>query len=596
MNDRLIYKEVYARPLKRLALLLLCLLTCTLFVTAGGKQQPVQSARRQISALEQQKLNYFFYEGLALKAAEKYDAAYEMFNHCYQIDSTASAVLFELSSFYLQLEQPEKAAHMMRKAVENDPLNFTYKLILASLRLNLGMYGEAVESYEELANKHPEKVELKYYLAEALTQEGELGKAIDMFNELEEAIGMSEPLSMQKYRLYTTLEKPEKAFDELKKLAAKYPENARYPILIGDLYLEKKNTQQALAHYQKAHAIDSGNPFYTISMANYYEVVGNTVAAEEQIRSALVNDDLDVEIKVGVLSRYIQQLMQTRNDTEGANALFQTLLEQHPEDIELKLMYGGLLLSQEHTNEARFQFQLATEMEPSNQKAWQQLLSLALQTQDLNELMAICAKCQTLFPEASEYYFYQGVGYSQLEKYTEALETYEAGLQIIPNDNQSLKSDFYGQIGDLYFQMKNSDKAFEAYDQALLYNDQNIVILNNYSYFLSLEKRDLDKAERMSAQCVKLEPENSTYLDTYAWIYFVKGNYLLAKIYIEKAIEKDATKNPELFDHYGDILYLNGDTNGAVKQWERAKELGKKSNTLNRKIAEKVYIEHTGND
>ena len=94
--------------------------------------------------------------------------------------------------------------------------------------------------------------------------------------------------------------------------------------------------------------------------------------------------------------------------------------------------------------------------------------------------------------------------------------------------------------------MGQLDQAYKAYDEALKYNDKNVVVLNNYSYFLSLEKKDLKKAERMSAQCIKLEPDNATYLDTYAWIFFVQGNYTLAKIYIESALEKDKTKSAEL--------------------------------------------------
>ena len=95
----------------------------------------------------------------------------------------------------------------------------------------------------------------------------------------------------------------------------------------------------------------------------------------------------------------------------------------------------------------------------------------------------------------------------------------------------------------------------------------------------------------MSAQCIKLEPDNATYLDTYAWIFFVQGNYTLAKIYIESALEKDKTKCAELVDHYGDILFMNGDKEKAVEQWKKAKEMGKDSEILNRKIAEQQYIE-----
>ncbi len=545
----------------------------------------------ELNAAQQRKFDYFFYEGLNLKTAGKFDAAFDAFNHCLAIDSTAAPVLYELSSFYIQLNRPEKAVDMLKRAVANSADNFTYRMALATISRNLGMYGEAAEEYEKLLKAYPGKPELNYYLAEALTQEGEIGQAIDAYNALESSIGMNEALSMQKYKLYNSLEQSDAAFKEIEKLAAKYPMEARYQIILGDLHLEKNDTIKARAYYDKAHEIDPANPYYIVSMANYYEATGNKDAAEEQIRTALVNEKLDVDTKVGILSRYILKLQQTQKDTDSSNALFQTLLEQHPEDTELKQMYGSLLLSQGKTDEARFQFQLITEMEPENAGAWQQLLNMSLKAEDIPEVIRICTKCQELFPDAPEYYFYLGIAYYQQEKYQEALNTYYAGIDIIPAENPRLKSDFYGQIGDIYYQMKQMDQTYKAYDEALKYNDNNIVVLNNYAYFLSLDKKDLKKAERMSAQCIKLEPDNATYLDTYAWIFFVQGNYTLAKIYIESALEKDKTKSAELVDHYGDILYMTGDKDKAVEQWKKARELGKESEVLDRKIIEGKYIE-----
>lgn len=545
----------------------------------------------ELNAAQQRKFDYFFYEGLNLKTAGKFDAAFDAFNHCLAIDSTAAPVLYELSSFYIQLNRPEKAVDMLKRAVANSADNFTYRMALATISRNLGMYGEAAEEYEKLLKAYPGKPELNYYLAEALTQEGEIGQAIDAYNALESSIGMNEALSMQKYKLYNSLEQSDAAFKEIEKLAAKYPMEARYQIILGDLHLEKNDTIKARAYYDKAHEIDPANPYYIVSMANYYEATGNKDAAEEQIRTALVNEKLDVDTKVGILSRYILKLQQTQKDTDSSNVLFQTLLEQHPEDTELKQMYGSLLLSQGKTDEARFQFQLITEMEPENAGAWQQLLNMSLKAEDIPEVIRICTKCQELFPDAPEYYFYLGIAYYQQEKYQEALNTYYAGIDIIPAENPRLKSDFYGQIGDIYYQMKQMDQTYKAYDEALKYNDNNIVVLNNYAYFLSLDKKDLKKAERMSAQCIKLEPDNATYLDTYAWIFFVQGNYTLAKIYIESALEKDKTKSAELVDHYGDILYMTGDKDKAVEQWKKARELGKESEVLDRKIIEGKYIE-----
>jgi len=552
----------------------------------GAPSKPVQQDNAQ-----QRKLDYFFYEGVKLKNAGKFDAAFDLFSHCLEIDSTASPVLYELSSFYVEMNKPEKAVGLLQRAVNYAPDNFTYRMALASVSRGLGMFSDASAEYQTLIDKFPDKTDLNYYLAESLTQEGEISKAIEAYDALENSVGMNEAISIQKYKLYNTLNEPEKAMKEIQKLADKYPMEARYQIVMGDLYLEKNDTDKALLCYNKAHEIDPSNPYYIVSMANYYEIVGDKEAAETQIRSALVNNDLDVDTKVNILSRYVVRLQQNKQDIEGANTLFKTLLEQHPEETELKLMYGSLLAMQDKTEEARFQFQLVTEMEPDNTGAWQQLLNLSLKADNMEEVKRICIKCQELFPNAPEYYFYLGIAHYQLKEYDKALETYQAGIRIIDKENTSQLSDFYGQIGDIYYQQKNVTKAYEAYEEALKNNDKNIVVLNNYSYFLTLDKKELKKAERMSAQCIKLQPDNSTYLDTYAWVFFTQGNYTLAKIYIENAISKDSTNSSELADHYGDILYMNGEKEKALEQWKKAKELGKQSETLDRKIAEQIYIE-----
>ncbi|MDR1344238.1 MAG: tetratricopeptide repeat protein [Tannerellaceae bacterium] len=563
--------------LKQIACVLLCLLP---FVEAEGQDTK-----------DKRKFDYFYYEGLNLKNAGKYDAAFDMFTHCLSIDSTSAPLLYELSTFYLQLNRQDKAVDMLRQAVKYGAGNFTYKMALAGISRSLGMYGEAAEVYEELVSGYPEKMELYYYLADALTQEGEIGGAIDTYNMLESIVGMNEGLSIQKYRLYNMLNEPVNAFKEVEKLTDKFPMESRYPIIIGDLHLENGKTQEAYEAYQKAHSIDPTNPYYIVAMANYYEAINDKAAAETQIRNALVNEKLDVDTKVGILSRYILRLQQSQKETENAATLFETLIEQHPEVTELRLMYGGILLSNEKLEDAKFQFRLVTEMDPGNAEAWQRLLDISLKTQDSKEIIRLCTKCIDLFPDAPEYYFYLGIGYYQEENYEQALKVYRDGIVVVPADNKELKSTFFAQIGDISHQAGLTEDAYAAYEQALELNDKNILVLNNYAYFLSLDNKDLKKAERMSAQCIKLEPDNATYLDTYAWIFFKQGNYTLAKFYIENALKKDNSNSTELIDHYGDILFMSGNKEEALLQWKKAKEMGKDTNTLNRKITEEIFID-----
>lgn len=579
--------------MKKIFYILICAFVCSGWGQAEKKDNGGDGVLSVIrSEAEQRKFDYFFYEGLNLKAAGKYDAAFDAYSHCLAIDSTASAVLYELSFFYRQLNRPEKAVEMLRQAVDHSPDNFTYRMTLASISRSVGLFGEAAEEYKKLTQLYPEKTELNFYLGEALSQEGNIAEAIEAFDQLESAMGMNEALSLQKFRLYMDIDEKENAFAEIEKLAEKYPTVSRYPLLLGDLYLESNELDKAYDCFQRAYAIEPTNPYYIVSMSNYYEAKGDRLASEQQIKNALINEELDVETKVSILARYIGHLQQNKQGIENVNLLFDELVEQHPEDIDLKLMYGSFLSSaQEKAEEARFQFQLVTEMAPDNQVAWQQLLNLALRAEDLPEVIRICTTCQTMFPQAPEYYFYLGVAYFQQENYTEALRAYTEGIEVIPEENGRLKSDFYGQIGDIYYQIKEMDKTYAAYDEALKYNSKNIMVLNNYAYFLSLDKKELEKAIRMSSLTIDMEPDNATYLDTYAWIFFVRGEYKLAKIYIERALDRDTSNSSELVDHYGDILYMNGNAEKAMEQWKKAKEMGKESELLDRKIAEGKYLE-----
>ena len=575
------------------SLLILFQLVCTTpYLYADEKGD----AKQKLSTAEQRKFDYFFYEGLKLKNTEKFDSSFEMFKRCLDIDSTSAAALFELSSYYIQLDRPEKAVTMMRKAVAYAPGNQEYHNTLATLLFSLEMFGEAADEYEILVNASPNKPELNYYLAESYTRMGEIGKAIDTYDALENLMGMNEAFSMQKYRLYMTLNQKEDAFGELNKLADKFPMESRYPIIIGDIYLQQNNNAQALKYFNKAREIDIESPYYSVSMANYYEKTGQRDSAKQQINAALINERLDVNTKINILARYIVQLQRSKQDIDGANTLFQALLEQHPDESQLKLVYGEFLATQNKFEEARFQYQLVTEIEPENIDAWKQLMRLSLQAQDLDECIRICRKCKEIFPDDMEFYFFLGIAYYQKQEYMSAIDIYKEAIPLIPARDIVIVSNFYAQIGDTYFKIKEKEKAFESYEEALKYNDKNILVLNNYAYYLSLLKKDLSKAERMSALSIKMEPNNATYLDTYAWIFFIQKNYPLAKIYIEQAISKDRNNSYELVDHYGDILYMSGEKEKAVEQWKKAKELGKKSATLERKITEETYFEETEED
>ena len=538
------------------------------------------------------KFDYFFYEAVNAKTLGKYAESFDLLQHCYSMDSTNASVLIELGAYYSSLEEKNKALDFFRRAVKQDPANYYYNMILAGLSKELDLKKEVIEIYNYLLKTYPEKVELYFELANVYGDNGELDKAIQSLDSLQKYTGVSDAITLNKFRLYNMMDKKDRAFEEIQSVIDKNPDNIRYKLLMGDLYLQDNQADKALDYYQQAKQIAPDEPSLILSMVNYYEKTNNKPAAVEELQKAITSSKMEVETKLQLLARYITLLRQSQQDIKTANPLFQSMFEQHPNNTRINMMYGDVLLLQEDKKGAMEQFEIYTKDNPADPVGYEQMLRIVLpDTQALEKVVEITLTGIEHIPTAPQFYFYLGLAKFQQKKYGEALSIYEQGLANAEFQSPVIESDFYGQIGDIHHFLKNNDTAFENYEKALKLNPQNLPVLNNYSYYLSLERKSLDKAEQMSGITIKAEPTNPTYLDTYGWILFEQGAYTMAKIYIEKAIEygkEDLTA--EVLEHYGDVLAVTGEKEKAVEQWKKAKELGSGSKTLNKKIKRKEYI------
>lgn len=186
-----------------------------------------------------------------------------------------------------------------------------------------------------------------------------------------------------------------------------------------------------------------------------------------------------------------------------------------------------------------------------------------------------CKKAVEYVPEEPSLYYYLALAQSINEHYDDALVS---AKQVIAYRNENTKnqfmSDAYYLLAEIYHKKGMMQEVYEAYDSCLVYEPDRISCLNNYAYFLSLDKKDLKKAERMSYKTIAKEPDNSMYLDTYAWILYQQKRYEEAKIYIEQALhcDTDSVSNGdgEFFAHAGDIYLALGMKKEAVEMWERA--------------------------
>lgn len=565
---------------------------------ANSTNQPAQTVK--LSPEDQRIFDYYFYDAMKAKSLGDYASAYDFLQYCMLKDSTNANVNYELGNFYSSFENKSKALDYYRKAVEYDSDNFYYNMALGTTSLELQQYSDAIPIYERLVKQDPERFELNLYLSEAYRLDGDLPKAIEALNVVERTVGLNEKISLQKFQLYSVLNDKKKAYAEVQKYIDKYPEETKYYILLANLYMQDNKQNEALDLYNKAKSIDPDSPFLITSMANYYELTGNAAAAEKELNDALFNSKIDIDMKVDILEQYLNKMIKAKQDMNTAIPLLDSLIVQHPQESRLNFMYGEVLMLLDKKDDARFQFQVFAESNPTNPSGWEQMLRTAF-PDSLSIAAKICEDAISYIPESPVFYLYLSSTYHIKNDYKKALEVLKKGKEESDQSNTYLESELYGRMGDLYHELNQNDSAFVYYEKALVLNPENLGVLNNYSYYLSMKREDLDRAEKMSSITVKAEPTNPTYLDTYGWILFEQGAYTMAKIYLENALkyEQESKKNKKegeegvssvILEHFGDVLYMTDEKEKALEYWIKAKEAGSESKTIEKKIKTKTYI------
>ena len=517
-----------------------------------------------LSAEQQRKYDYFFLEAMRMKGKNEYDAAFGLLQHCLDINPTASSALYEISQYYMFLRQVPQGQVALEQAVAFAPDNYWYSQGLVSLYQQQNELDKAAALLEKMVTRFPSKQAPLFSLLDIYSRQEKYNDVISTLNRLEKRLGKNEQLSMEKFRIYLQMKDDKKAFQEIESLVQEYPMDMRYQVILGDVYLQNGKKQEAYDAYQKVLAVEPDNPMALFSMASYYEQTGQKELYQQQLDTLLLNKKVTSDTKISVMRQVIAENEQSSaKDSTQVIALFDRMMKQDMDDPQIPMLYSQYLLSKNMEQEAVPVLEQVVDLDPTNKAARLMLVSAAVKKEDYKQIIKVCEPGIEATPDALELYYYLAIAYHQAEQGDSVLSVCNRALEhITPDTRKEVISDFYSIMGDIYHTKKQMTEAYAAYDSALVYNPSNIGALNNYAYYLSVERRDLDKAEEMSYKTVKAEPNNSTYLDTYAWILFEKGNYAEARIYIDNAMKNDGEKSDVIVEHCGDIYFMTGDAEG----------------------------------
>lgn len=349
-------------------------------------------------------------------------------------------------------------------------------------------------------------------------------------------------------------------------------------------------TQEAYDVYQKIIKIDPDNANVHLSLADYYRIKGEKEKSYEELKLAFSNVNLDIDSKVKILLSYYALTENSNDLKEQAYTLIDLLIKTHPAEAKAYSVYGDFFYRDKKITEAKDQYLKVLSLDSSRYAVWEQLLLIESELNNNTALENESKRAIELFPEQAGLYLFNGAANYVLKKYDEAILSLNKGITLVVYNDNLLKQ-FYAYLGDAYYARQDIKEAFSFYDKVLEIDPKNAYILNNYSYYLSLRGEDLDKAEKMAKKAVDINPDISAYLDTYGWVLYKQGKYGEAETWINKAIETGGSSDPDIMEHLGDVMFKLGQIEKAVDNWKKAKEKGKGSDLLNKKINDRKLYE-----
>lgn len=551
---------------------------------------PTNSGEETVQSAEAKDNSAVFIEANKQKLTGNFDEAIRLFKQCLTLDPGDAASMFELANLYLMANRSGEALSYAESAAMTDPDNVWYQILYAETLQKRGNYAQAVEVFTDLTENHPENLSYRNRLALAYLYNNMPEKAIDVYDKIEEDIGVTEEISLKKQGIYLQQNEVDKAIGEIEKLIDTFPYESKYYAVLAEVCLASGKEEKAVEAYEKILEIDPLNPYVHISLADYYRKKDQNERAFEELKAGFYNPNLDVETKIQVIITYYSDADDIDNAYDQAFELSEILVETHPRSPEAFSVYGDFLAQSGEFIKAREAFRKVISIDSSRYMVWEQLLLTESELNDTAALMTESARALELFPEQPLLYLLKASAHYQYKEWEECAKTLESGLYFIV-DNPQVEIQFHTYLGDAYHQMEQPAKSDSSYEKVLQLDPDNKYVLNNYAYYLSLRNASLDKAARMAKRATELEPNNSANQDTYGWVLYKLGYYQESAKWIEKALQNGGMSNPVILEHYGDVLYRLDRKEEAFEYWEKARDAGKGSSFLEKKIRDRTLYE-----
>ncbi len=572
---------------KRILPIIFLLVSCL----ATGFAQKKLSKKEKKEQAQQTTASRYFIEGTKLMALGDLEKGHFYLQKALDFSPEEPAINYKVAEVLVKANQAEKALPYAEKASKLDGDNKYYALMLAEIYSNLKQPLKAAEILDRLTADGEKNQQYNLDLASIYLAAGEYEKALVVLERAEVYYGIMEPISIQKQRIYLRKNDLESAIKEGERLIEARPGNATYVLNLVEILYNNNRSDQALDLVLGEIKKYPNQPELQMAAHTLLKEKGEIEESNKFLMSAFASPDLDPEVKA---KAFISMLAEIKTPEKEAllDQLEALMLESTPENTDIYGALGERRMQAGNQVAGMDYFKKSLLLNPKDPKRLEQVILGSFgENANFEEAEKFTILGVDNFPESPEFWFYDGVVKSARKKDQEAVASLEKALELNIGKNPQLDQVAYGSLGSSLYNLGEKQKGFEAFESALKLNPNDEQVLNNYAYFLSLEKQDLEKAKTMSEKVVNRFPDNGTFLDTHAWVLFQLEDYEGAKKYMDLAFKNELEPSGVMLEHYGDILYHLGKKAEAISFWKKAETSPEASDKLSQKIREGKYYE-----
>ena len=400
----------------------------------------------------------------------------------------------------------------------------------AVAKMQTGDIETAVKHFEYLDKHYPGNDAVNYWLGQCYAMLGRLDDAEKCLQTAVKADSTNVWYQDMLANIYMSKGEGGKSSEIYLKLMEKNPgkyTNAYTLTLLGNKNMMEYKDSLALDNFEKALLYSPDYVPAILGKSEVYRMQGNIPAFFASLDEMASNPTLNPSAKCDYVNQILQHIDYNFFRSWGAqlDSLVSRCAQVHPSDSSALRLAGSWFYGTERKEKGRAYFERFVEAYPENLDA--QYLKLQVLMDEGATARELIDQCEVII---------------------------RTGGEKNPSVMPALAT-----IGDTYHKLGQEKNAFKAYDRALKADPEYLPVLNNYAYYLSLQKKKLKKAAEMSKKTVEKAPDNATYLDTYGWILYLQGKAQQAKPYFKHAMLYGGRDSKVILEHYATVLEALGE-------------------------------------